>query len=666
MTGFFEGGLSEEIPLHKLFERQARRTPDAPAVEDPGGSLTYRELNRQADSLAGYLRGEGVGGDDLVGVYMDRRVEYVVACLAALKAGGAYLPLEMAYPEALLGDVVADAGPRVVLTMGRHAGNLPEGTPHFCMDEGWEDGLLERATFRGESHRTCLDDLAFVSYSSGTTGKPKGIANPHRAAVGSYLWRFGVSDYGAGDRVGCNVFFIWEMLRPLLRGATTVVIPDDVIYDPGALIGYLQERRITEVLVTPSLLGAVLDAGGEDLADRLRALRTLWLNGEVVTKTLARRALGALSHTRILNVYSVSETHEVAAGDVRDLADNTDSTYCPVAYPVDGGEHLYVVDDSGSRLPDGEAGELYVGGDLLARGYVNLPEKTAERFVEDPFSAREGARMYRSGDRARVLPDGSLEILGRVDFMAKIRGYSVELGAVEAAIEEQIAVKTCVVIAEGEEGADKRLVAYLVPEDDEGDDRYAGWSVDKNGRSPEIRRRLAQKLPHYMIPAVYVEAASLPLQETTGKVDRSRLPAPPARAAAVAPGSTEPTLPADAPRAEKEARLARAFEEVLLLDEGDVAPDDDFFDLGGHSLAAAQLSGRIEEAFGVRLQMRILLDNPTVTMLCDAIEAHGRNGTADPETAAGRGEPPDLRAEAVLEPDIAPERGDEVAALRDA
>ena len=332
----------------------------------------------------------------------------------------------------------------------------------------------------------------------------------------------------SGDRVGCNVFFIWEMLRPLLRGATTVVIPDDVIYDPGALIRFMEEYGISETLITPSLLETVLDASGPDLAERLSSLRVLWLNGEVVTRTLARRALSLLPETRVLNVYSCSETHEVAAGDLRELAESPHSTYCPVGRPMDP-DRLYILDDEVSKVPEGGTGELFVGGDCLARGYVNLPEKTEESFPADPFSPVDGARMYRTGDRARILPDGNLEILGRTDFMVKIRGYSVELGAVEAAIEDNLAVRACVVVADGEEGADKRLVAYLVPaSEDERGERYAGWNLDpKTGRSSEIRRHLQDSLPHYAIPATFVEVEALPLHDVSGKVDRQRLPEPP-------------------------------------------------------------------------------------------------------------------------------------------
>jgi thioester reductase-like protein/amino acid adenylation domain-containing protein len=637
---------SADLCLHELFEEQARRTPDAPALEDARISLTYSELDGLADRLAAYLGSRGIGPDEPVGVYMERRAEYVVACLAAMKAGGAYLVLELAYPPPLLADVVADASPRIVLTQERYVERLPEGTQTFVLDEGWEVGLEDVPEGDGRPE-VDQDNLAFVSYSAGTTGKPKGIANPHRAPVLSYLWRFGISGYAPGDRVGCNVFFIWEMMRPLLRGATTVVIPDDVIYDPKALIRFLEEYGITETLFTPSLLEAVLNSSGPDVGERLSKLRTLWLNGEVVTRTLARRAMELLPDARLLNVYSCSETHEVAAGDLRELVENPESTYCAVGVPMDP-EHLYLLDADGEHVPEGEAGELFVGGECLARGYVELPEKTEESFPEDPFSSKDGAKMYRSGDRARVLSDGSLEILGRVDFMVKIRGYSVELGAVEAAIEEGLAVKACVVISEGEEGEDKRLVAYIVrgPEDDE---RYSGWSLDpKTGRSREIRSILQDGLPHYAVPSVFVELEALPIQATSGKVDRSELPPPPPRPARRDMGDVA-RLPETAPRSEKEALLVGAWEEVLRLDEGEVGPEDNFFDLGGHSLAAAQLSSRVEQGFGVHVSMPLFMEDPTPGGLLDRIEGLQSDVTAD-EVATAE----DLTAEAVLEPEIAP------------
>ncbi len=643
--------------LHELFEEQARLTPDAPALEDVNVSLTYRELDLLADRLAAYLGSKDIGPNEPVGVYMERRAEYVVACLAAMKAGGAYLILELAYPPSLLADDIADANPRIVLTREQYKDRLPEGTETFCLDEGWE-AKLEDLPAVDNGPEVSQDDLAFVSYSAGTTGKPKGISNPHRASVRSYLWRFGISDYAPGDRVGCNVFFIWEMLRPLLRGATTVVIPDDVIYDPRALVRFLEEYEVTETLITPSLLETVLNSGGLDLGERLSKLKTLWLNGEVVTRTLARRTMELLPRTRLLNVYSCSETHEVAAGDLGELVENPESTYCAVGVPMDP-DRTYLLDEAGERVPEGEAGELFVGGDCLAREYVNLPEKTEDSFPEDPFSPEDGARMYRTGDRARILSDGSLEITGRVDFMVKIRGYSVELGAVEAAIEKGLAVRSCVVVSEGEEGEDKRLVAYIVPEPED-DERYSDWNLDpKTGRSKEIRGVLQESLPHYAVPSVFVELESMPIQATSGKVDRSELPPPPPRPIRRDAGGID-RLAESAPRQEKQALLSRVWEDVLRLDEGDVQPEDDFFDLGGHSLAAAQLSGRVEQSFGVNVSMPLFMEDPTLGGLLDRIEELQRDG-GDGVALSSE----DLRAEAALDTDIVPQSTDGIRTLRD-
>ena len=645
----------QQLCLHELFEVQARKTPKATAVVDAETTLTYAELDRRADGLAAHLRSLGVVPDTAVGVYMERCAEYVVAILAAMKAGGAFVPLELAYPASQLEDVLSDCEPPVVLTKDAHAGRLPGWQETFRMDKD-EPEASEKDHEAPEVHR---ENLAFIPYSSGTTGKPKGIANPHKAPVLSYLWRFGVSDYGPGDRVGCSVFFVWEVLRPLLRGGASYVIGDDVIYDPPALVRYLEEHGITEIQMTSSLAEAVLDASGPDLADRLPDLRTIWVCGEVVTKTLARRLLERLPHARSFNLYSIAETHEVAVTGLAEAVEHADSTYCPVGRPARP-ERLYILDDKLRRVAEGEPGEVCVGGEMLARGYVDLPEKTAERFVPDPFAGEEGARMYRTGDRGRILPDGHLEILGRADFRVRIRGYNVELGAVEAAIEENIAVRACVVVSEGAEGEDKRLVAYVVPETRE-DHRFAGWSLDpKTGRSKEIRGVLREALPHYAVPAVYVALDALPIQATSGKVDRKRLPAPPPRQTRTDGELETIRLAPDAPRAEKENLLKAIWEETLRLDEGEVEAGDDFFDLGGHSLAAAGLSASVEEGFGVHVSMPLFMEDPTVQGLCDRIERLQRDGDGV------RPEEVDLLAEAVLEPGISPEGPARAATLPEA
>lgn len=638
-----EATANRELLLHKLFERQARLTPDALAVADADTRLTYRELDHKASLLAHRLQSLGTGPDSPVGIYMDRSSEYVVSMLAALKAGGAFIPLELAYPKSMIEEVAADSRPTVVLTKERYRKDLPENIASIPLDPGCEKefGKEDDAEESRGFPETDSENLAFIAYSSGTTGKPKGIANSHRAAANSYFWRFETSGYGPGDLVGCNVFFIWEALRPLLKGGASYVVSDDIIYDPHALVGLLADEHITETLMTPSLLEAVLNNVAGDLGARLPDLETLWLNGEVVTKKLAARAVEALPETRLLNVYSISEAHEVAAGDLRKLRENPHSTHCPVGKAMDP-DHTYVLDEEMRPVPEGGDGELYVGGDCLAREYIGLPEKTAERFLEDPF-AGEG-RMYRTGDRARLLPDGNLEILGRCDYMVKVRGYSIELGAVEAAIEESLPVKGCVVAADGNEGEDKRLVAYLVPNKGREDE----FDIDpKTGRSSAVRSILKDSLPHYAIPAAFVVADSLPLQETTGKVDRTELPPPPERTSRQASPVEIPTVSKDASDAEMEAAISRVWESVLQLDEGDVEAGDDFFDIGGHSLAAAETLAKIEDVFGVRLPVSYLLEAPTVSSF------RQRLSNLDGETS----NEPDPREDAILESDISPRDG---------
>lgn len=377
--------------LVALFARQVQLTPDGVALEDESRSLTYAELDKETASLAHELRCRGVTRDKLVGILLGRSADYVIACLAALRAGGAFLVLELAYPPGLLSDVIEDAGPTVIITHRAHVGKVAGSSNIIILDELDKETNGETQAMPPLPADDDLDRLAFVSYSSGTTGRPKGIANPHSAPVRSYDLRFRLSDLQPGDRVACNVFFVWEILRPLLRGATVFAVPDEASYDPIALVELLSTQKITETLMTPTLLATIL-ARNTKLSS-LQSLRTLWLNGEVVTTDLARRAIKALPETtRLLNCYSASETHEIACGVIKDML-SEDATVCPVGPPIDP-EHTYILDNSGKQVEAGFSGELFVGGGLLARGYLNLPEVTSKAFVPDPFNP--GQKMYRT------------------------------------------------------------------------------------------------------------------------------------------------------------------------------------------------------------------------------------------------------------------------------
>ncbi|KIW52445.1 hypothetical protein PV05_08080 [Exophiala xenobiotica] len=629
--------------LSALFTKQAQSTPDNVALEDEKNTYTYTELHDKVAVLADRFRKYGVGRDKLVGVLLPRSADYVIACLAALRAGGAFLVLELAYPPDLLADVLDDAKPAVVVTYRAEVGKIKGRTKIIALDDEQEtevNGQTEEPS--PLPAETDLDRLSFVAYSSGTTGKPKGIANPHKAPVLSYNLRFGISDQQPGDRVACNVFFVWEIIRPLLRGATVVAVPDDASYDPAALVDLLSAKHITETLMTPTLLAAVLSRHPE-IGKRLPKLQTLWLNGEVVTTDLARRALKALPNTRLLNCYSACETHEVACGDIKEMLDE-ESTYCPVGPPLNP-KHTYILDEGGQKVEPGTSGELFVGGPLLARGYLNRPETTAKAFTPDPFDSTPGARMYRTGDLARLLPNGLLEITGRVGAMIKLRGYSVVPGKVENAIVAHLAVRHCAVVAHGE-GLDRQLVAYVVRDKEQSEDRPV-VEINESGRSPGARKILSPYLAHYMVPSLWVELSELPTHEVSGKADLKRLPPPPTeKAGQVNGGKIEQQDPISI------ESIAEVWAATLKTSPSNISPEHNFFDLGGHSLSLADLASRLTRNFGFRIPLQRLVDPPTLNGHLETVRA-----VRDGQMAAVQADlPAVLRADSVLDKDIVPSK----------
>jgi amino acid adenylation domain-containing protein/thioester reductase-like protein len=646
--------------LSALFCQQVQTTPDALALEDDTSTWTYAELDLKVAALAQRLRSYGVSRDTLVGVLLGRSADYVIACLAALRAGGAFLVLELAYPPGLLADVIADAKPAVVITHTAHAQRIQEGIPLIILNEA-DTSANGTASINGHAKEASplpadddLERLAFVSYSSGTTGQPKGIANPHRAPVRSYDLRFGLSDLKAGDRVACNVFFIWEILRPLIRGATTVAVPDEASYDPVALVDLLASKRITETLMTPTLLAAVLSRHSQ-VGARLPDLKTLWLNGEVVTTDLALRAMKALPNTRLLNCYSASETHEIACGDIRDILD-VKTPYCPVGPPMDV-KHTYILDEAGKKVETGTSGELFVGGSLLAHGYLNLPDSTARAFLSDPFVSTPGARMYRTGDLARLLPSGLLEITGRVGAMIKIRGYSVVPGKIENTIVEQLAVSHCAVVAHGD-GLERQLVAYVVREKEEPGSR-AVLIIDDSGYSPVARKTLSESLAQYMIPALWIELDFLPTHEVSGKADLKRLPDP-SSIKSRAPTKINEETERGTTKLNIET-IVELWAASLKLSPSAVTKEHDFFDLGGHSLLLADLASRLSRTFGFPISLAQLAGNPTLEGHLDIVRS-----ARDGHTAAVQADlPAVLRADSELPEDIQPSHTP-MCALKDA
>lgn len=646
--------------LCTLFTQQVARTPDAPALEDEHRRYTYAELAQAVDELAHRLRRYGVKRDSLVGVLLPRSADYVIACLAALQTGGAYLVLELAYPPDLLADVIDDATPAVVITREAESGKIKAGIPQIVLGKTTKEpngvlanGDAQTAEPAAETNGVAqegpddLDRLCFVAYSSGTTGKSKGIANPHRASVLSYNLRFGISDVKPDDRVACNVFFVWEIIRPLLRGGAVVTVPDDVSYDPVALVELLATKQVTETLMTPTLLAACLSRF-PDLGSRLQDLRTLWLNGEVVTTDLARRALLALPNVRLLNCYSACETHEISCGDIREILDEK-LTNCPTGKPLEP-ENIHVLDEEGNEVPAGTQGELYVGGDLLARGYLNLPEVTAKAFLADKFKPEvPGARMYRTGDLAVLHPSGLLEITGRTGSMIKLRGYSVVPAKVQSTITEYLAVRHCAVVPHGD-GLERQLVAYFVR--DEVSATRPAVEIDEAGHSPAARKHISPYLAQYMIPALWVELESLPTQKVSGKVDLKNLPPPPKQKSS---GTSTPKDPVNL------KDIAEVWSAALGVDKNTLKPDHSFFDLGGHSLSLAAIASKLSRKFGFRIPVSRLAEPATLESHLQAVR-EVRDGTI---AAVQADLPAALRRDSTLPADIQP-TSTKARALKDA
>jgi len=621
----------EQLCLHQLFQDQAERTPEAVAVVDGDKTLTYRELDRTTDELAGFLQNQGVAFDETVGIFMETCMEYLVAYIAILKAGGAYIPLELAYPDALLEKIFDEAQPKVIVTKRQYRNRFNSdlsAKPLFMdVDDTWRVGIYDKDAVASIS----LENLAFIAYTSGTTGEPKGVLVPHRAVVHSYTSRYEQSSYQPQDRVACNIFFVWEILRPLLKGATCYIIPDDIIYDPRPLLDYLAGYKITEVLFTPSLLETVINSvDAEQIRLKLSSLKAIWLNGEVVTVNLKNRVLKLLpDHVRLLNTYSISECHDVADVDLRDAKD-LPSGICTVGHTIQGVE-LKLLDEKMQPVFPGGVGELYIGGPCLAKGYLKKPDLTAERFV-----LIEGQRFYRTGDLAEIHAGGKLEIKGRCDFMVKIRGYSIHLGAVETALLEHANVKSCAVIAEGEEGEDKRLVAYVVRHG------AADWEIDeRTGTSVAIRNILKLYLPHYMIPSTYIELDNIPLHPITGKLNYKLLPSPPPK---YQHDFSDIQLDQGASLKEQENIMRTLWERILFLDPKSIKNDSSFFDFGGHSLLAVELTIFIEEIFRVQLMVKDVYEYPTVTELVKFMN----NGAKDVALSVS------IKEDAFLEPSIIP------------
>ncbi|GIH93334.1 amino acid adenylation domain-containing protein [Planobispora siamensis] len=600
----------------ELIRRWRDLAPDAVAVSGPGGPLTHRELHERVDRLAAVLRGRGVGPEVPVGLCMERDVAMVVAVLAVWAAGGAYVPLDPAFPEDRLRLMREDAGVGLVLTGPGVDGRLLDGVPRVLTlaPDGTVPGgspdpgvpIPDAAVSGGITGPA--GDLAYLIYTSGSTGRPKGVAIPQSAVV-NLIRSFGAllsvtpQDRWLAVTTLSFDISVLELLLPLACGARVVVAPARTAADGPALRALAAAEQATIMQATPATWRLLLESGGVP-----GSITTRLCGGEALPRDLAD-ALGGTG-TRLWNVYGPTET-------------TVWSTAGPVASapaPVDLGEAiaettLYLLDPDGRPVPQGEEGELHIGGAGVARGYHGMPALTAARFLPDPFAGRPGARMYATGDLARIGASGRLEYLGRADQQVKIRGFRIELGEIETVLRSAGGVRqAAVAVHEGPDGL-PRLVGYLVPDPGPADSEAS----EPEGLREEARALLRSRLPEYMVPAHLVILERLPLTPN-GKLDRAALP-PPA-------GAPVSGVPYRAPSTPVEEEMAAVWAEVLGLDEP-VGVDDDFFELGGHSLTAARLVARLQARLGVDVPIAELFEHPTVAGLAPRLDGFGNGNGSD-------------------------------------
>ncbi|HEU0077912.1 MAG TPA: amino acid adenylation domain-containing protein, partial [Longimicrobiaceae bacterium] len=568
--------------LHRLFEAQADRVPHAVAVEMGDRALTYAELERRANRLARALRARGVGPDARVGLCVERSPEMVVAMLAVLKAGGAYVPLDPAYPAERLDFLLRDSGARVLVAgggleerFGAFEGEIVTLSPGCEGENGGDDARLAVGV--------TPEHLAYVTYTSGSTGEPKGTEVPHRAFPG-FFDRVGYARFDEGEVLLQHSSTSWDAaaleLWPALATGGRCVLYDGTTPELPRMAETIRRHGVTTLWLPSGLFNVVVDG----MPELLDGVRQLLVGGEAVSPAHARRALEAFPGLRLVNGYGPSEC--TVFSTCWPVPAGFDGHTVPIGRPV-GDRRAYVLDAALEPVPPGVPGELYVGGPAVARGYLGRPALTAGTFVPDPFGGTAGARLYRTGDRVRWRQDGTLEFMGRADRQVKVRGFRVETAEVEAALARHPAVREAAVVARADAAGVKRLVGYLVPDAD-------GALVPD-----AVREHLRAALPEYMVPSALVVLDALPLTRN-GKLDRRALPAP----------AWEDQGRFVAPRTQDEEILAGIWAEVLGVER--VGAHDDFFALGGHSLAATRVLSRVAKTLGAEVQLRALFEAPTL------------------------------------------------------
>ncbi|MEH2121095.1 amino acid adenylation domain-containing protein [Nostoc sp.] len=606
-------GIQADYPqkqcIHQLFEAQVELTPDAIAVVFEDEQLTYCELNARANQLAHYLRSLGVKPEVLVGICVERSLSMVIGLLGILKAGGAYLPLDPAYPQERLAFMLENSQPTVLLAQQHLVENLPTYKAQVvCLDSNWE--LIAQQRIENPPSNITADNLAYIIYTSGSTGRPKGAMNTHQGICNRLLWMQDAYQLTATDKVLQKTPFsfdvsVWEFFWPLITGAPLVVAQPEGHRDTNYLVNLITQQQITTIHFVPSMLQVFLEA--ENL-ETCKCLKRVMASGEALPTQLEKRFFNHLD-AELHNLYGPTEAgvdvtywacvHQNSTQENSTIEQNI----VPIGHPI-ANIQIYLLDEHLNPVPVSVRGEVYIGGVGVGRGYLNRPELTAEKFIPNPFSEKPGTRLYKTGDKARYLPNGEIEYIGRIDHQVKVRGFRIELSEIEAHLSRHPAVQETVVIVREDSGDSQRLVAYVVPQ------------KEQTLTVTELRYFLESKLPNYMVPAAFMVLEALPLTPN-GKVDRKALPAPNARQLL---SESDLTAPCTA----IEEILAGIWAQILGLEE--VGIHDNFFTLGGHSLLATQVISQVRKVFQQELSLRRLFEQPTIAGLAKDIEKATKAG----------------------------------------
>ncbi|OKH43155.1 hypothetical protein NIES2101_31135 [Calothrix sp. HK-06] len=593
--------------LHQLFEEQVERTPNNIAVVYKQKELTYTQLNQRANQLAHHLQQLGVGADVLVGICVERSLEMVIGLLGVLKAGGAYVPIDPMYPEDRVAFMLEDAQTPVLLTQQKLLGLLPNYKGEIiCLDTDFD---VATKNFTNPVCNVTADNLAYVIYTSGSTGKPKGAILPHRAICNHMLWMQKDFPLIETDKVLQKTPFsfdasVWEFYAPLLVGAQLVIARPGGHQDSDYLIQTIVELQITTLQLVPTLLRMLLE---NEQIGNCQSLKNVFCGGEPLTVELQARFFSFLN-AELHNLYGPTETCIDATYWTckREL----NKQIIPIGRPI-ANTQAYILDSQLQPVPVGVWGELHIAGAGVGKGYLNREELTTQKFIPNHFSNEAEARMYKTGDLARFLPDGSIEYSGRIDHQVKIRGFRIELGEIENLLAQHDQVRSVAVIAREDEPGNPRLVAYIVPQ--------AAQTPTENA----LHQFLKEQLPEYMVPSAFVILDTLPLTPN-GKVDRRALPAPSSTRNIANTGY----LP---PRDALELQLVQIWENVLNIQP--VGVRDNFFNLGGHSLLAVRLVAQVQQQLGKNLPLATLFQNPTIAQMADVVRQESETSPWSPLVA---------------------------------